>query len=358
MVEWSRPGASLAVFAGLTLFLVVAAHAGGLPRVLVVLATMAPGAILSVERRAARAKRSARCGRAAKKCKDAEASLKREAEAREDADRASVLTRAAARVELRGARGRRRGRPRGRDERGRAAGGDAADPLIDPEEVTIWTRLRALLKPQSPGSSPSSSGSSSSGAALAGGRRARRAWLGRRLGATWAGGPLWRRSTAWRRHFACVRRGELQFWYSASHALAGVSPVLVVSLDNARVRRAGRRRPARVDLARAPEIAPAEHREWRLAAAHCRDADALRRCVCREASFAGDSDDRPVSPALSGCLTFCRGGLCACNILYPRDCIHLFFEVSTSAVPGYHSRWTFHIGTARRIVRDRDNSGA
>ena len=48
--------------------------------------------------------------------------------------------------------------------------------------------------------------------------------------------------------------------------------------------------------------APAEHREWRLAAAHCRDADALRRCVCREASFAGDSDglDRPVSPALSG----------------------------------------------------------
>ena len=32
------------------------------------------------------------------------------------------------------------------------------------------------------------------------------------------------------------------------------------------------------------------------------DADALRRCVCREASFAGDSDglDRPVSPALSG----------------------------------------------------------
>ena len=35
--------------------------------------------------------------------------------------------------------------------------------------------------------------------------------------------------------------------------------------------------------------APAEHREWRLAAAHCRDADALRRCVCREASFAGDS---------------------------------------------------------------------
>ena len=132
-------------------------------------------------------------------------------------------------------------------------------------------------------------------------RRARRACRAR-LGATWAG-PLWRRSTAWRRHFACVRRGELQFWYSASHALAGVSPVLVVSLDNARVVDALAGDDLPVLTLHAPlKSAPAEHREWRLAAAHCRDADALRRCVCREASFAGDSDglDRPVSPALSG----------------------------------------------------------
>ncbi len=93
----------------------------------------------------------------------------------------------------------------------------------------------------------------------------------------------------------------MQFWYSASHALAGVSPVLVVSLDNARVVDALAGDDLPVLTLHAPlKSAPAEHREWRLAAAHCRDADALRRCVCREASFAGDSDDRPVSPALSG----------------------------------------------------------
>ena len=51
---------STQVFAGLTLFLVVAARMrADYLGVLVVLATMAPGAILSVERRAARAKRSA-----------------------------------------------------------------------------------------------------------------------------------------------------------------------------------------------------------------------------------------------------------------------------------------------------------
>ena len=49
LVEWSRPGASLAVFAGLTLFLVVAARMrADYLGVLAVLATMAPGAILSL----------------------------------------------------------------------------------------------------------------------------------------------------------------------------------------------------------------------------------------------------------------------------------------------------------------------
>ena len=60
LVEWSRPGASLAVFAGLTLFLVVAARMrADYLGVLAVLATMAPGAILSVERRAAQFNASA-----------------------------------------------------------------------------------------------------------------------------------------------------------------------------------------------------------------------------------------------------------------------------------------------------------
>jgi hypothetical protein len=301
LVEWSRPGASLAVFAGLTLFLVVAARMrADYLGVLVVLATMAPGAILSVERRAARAKRSARCRRAAKKCKDAGASLKREAEACEDADRAALLARAAVALNC-AARAVAVADAHADATNGAAARREATrpDPLIDPEEVTIWTRLRALL--EAIPAEPELERVFVERRRAQEWRRARRACRAR-LGATWAG-PLWRRSTAWRRHFACVRRGELQFWYSASHALAGVSPVLVVSLDNARVVDALAGDDLPVLTLHAPlKSAPAEHREWRLAAAHCRDADALRRCVCREASFAGDSDglDRPVSPALSG----------------------------------------------------------
>ena len=299
LVEWSRPGASLAVFAGLTLFLVVAARMrADYLGVLVVLATMAPGAILSVERRAARAKRSARCRRAAKKCNEAEASLKREAEACEDADRAALLARAAVALNC-AARAVAVADAHADATNGAAARREATrpDPLIDPEEVTIWTRLRALL--EAIPAEPELERVFVERRRAQEWRRARRACRAR-LGATWAG-PLWRRSTAWRRHFACVRRGELQFWYSASHALAGVSPVLVVSLDNARVVDALAGDDLPVLTLHAPlKSAPAEHREWRLAAAHCRDADALRRCVCREASFAGDSDDRPVSPALSG----------------------------------------------------------
>ena len=56
----------------------------------------------------------------------------------------------------------------------------------------------------------------------------------RQLGASWAG-PLWRRSTAWLRHFAAVSNGRLHFWYSAKHALDGVSPVLIVQLTDAQV---------------------------------------------------------------------------------------------------------------------------
>ena len=292
---------STQVFAGLTLFLVVAARMrADYLGVLVVLATMAPGAILSVERRAARAKRSARCRRAAKKCNEAEGSLKREAEACEDADRAALLARAAVALNC-AARAVAVADAHADATNGAAARREATrpDPLIDPEEVTIWTRLRALL--EAIPAEPELERVFVERRRAQEWRRARRACRAR-LGATWAG-PLWRRSTAWRRHFACVRRGELQFWYSASHALAGVSPVLVVSLDNARVVDALAGDDLPVLTLHAPlKSAPAEHREWRLAAAHCRDADALRRCVCREASFAGDSDglDRPVSPALSG----------------------------------------------------------
>ena len=299
LLEWSRPGASLAVFAGLTLFLVIAARMrADYLGVLVVLATMAPGAVLSVERRAARAKRSARCRRAARKCCEAEIKCRREADNCEDADRAAVLTKAAVALSC-AARAVAVADAHADATHGGAARREAPrpDPLIDPEEVTIWTRLRALL--EAIPAEPELERVFVERRRAQEWRRARRACRAR-LGATWAG-PLWRRSTSWRRHFACVRRGELQFWYSASHALAGVSPVLVVALDNARVVDALAGDDLPVLTLHAPlKSAPAEHREWRLAAAHCTDADALRRCVGREASGRGaDPPERPASPALS-----------------------------------------------------------
>jgi hypothetical protein len=297
LLEWSRPGASLAVFAWLTLFLVIAARMrADYLGVLVVLATMAPGAVLSVERRAARAKRSVRCRRAARKCCEAEMKCRREADNCEDADRAAVFTKAAVALSC-AARAVADADAHADATHGGAARREATrpDPLIDPAEVTVWTRLRALL--EAIPAEPELERVFVERRRAQEWRRARRACRAR-LGATWAG-PLWRRSTSWRRHFACVRRGELQFWYSANHALAGVSPVLVVALDNARVVDALAGDDLPVLTLHAPlNSAPAEHREWRLAAANCTDADALRRCVCREAA-GRDPPERPASPALS-----------------------------------------------------------
>ena len=143
-------------------------------------------------------------------------------------------------------------------------------------------------------------------------RRARRACRARNHGARMGGAPL--AAVDGVAAALCVRpRGELQFWYSAPHALAGVSPVLVVSLDNARVVDALAGDDLPVLTLHAPlKSAPAEHREWRLAAAHCKDADALRSSAApaSRTSFAGDSDGlRPVSPALSGDDVL-RDGLC------------------------------------------------
>ena len=110
-------------------------------------------------------------------------------------------------------------------------------------------------------------------------RRERRA-VARNLGAHWCG-PLWRRSVAWRRHFAAVLDHRLCFWYSARDALAGITPVLVVTL----------RRAALLDddspvliLHAAVDTAPDKIREWRLAAAHFRDARKLRDEIIRQAS--------------------------------------------------------------------------
>ncbi|KAK7247732.1 vacuolar sorting protein [Aureococcus anophagefferens] len=177
----------------------------------------------------------------------------------------------------------------------RAAGGrGGARPPSQP--ATVWQRLLALLEalPCEPELEQ-----------LFSQRRKARDWrrdrrsAARRLGAAWAG-PLWRRSTAWRRHFAAVRGPELQFWYSAQHALSGVTPVLVVSLGDARL----------VDDALASDNLPVltlhaplkskpdVHREWRLAAAHHRDARALQRCICDRAddSRAAAAADAPATP--------------------------------------------------------------
>ncbi|KAH8096445.1 vacuolar sorting protein 9 (VPS9) domain containing protein [Aureococcus anophagefferens] len=164
------------------------------------------------------------------------------------------------------------------------------------QPATVWQRLLALLEalPCEPELEQ-----------LFSQRRKARDWrrdrrsAARRLGAAWAG-PLWRRSTAWRRHFAAVRGPELQFWYSAQHALSGVTPVLVVSLGDARL----------VDDALASDNLPVltlhaplkskpdVHREWRLAAAHHRDARALQRCICDRAddSRAAAAADAPATP--------------------------------------------------------------
>ncbi|KAH8069555.1 vacuolar sorting protein 9 (VPS9) domain containing protein [Aureococcus anophagefferens] len=164
------------------------------------------------------------------------------------------------------------------------------------QPATVWQRLLALLEalPCEPELEQ-----------LFSQRRKARDWrrdrrsAARRLGAAWAG-PLWRRSTAWRRHFAAVRGPELQFWYSAQHALSGVTPVLVVSLGGARL----------VDDALASDNLPVltlhaplkskpdVHREWRLAAAHHRDARALQRCICDRAddSRAAAAADAPATP--------------------------------------------------------------
>lgn len=150
-------------------------------------------------------------------------------------------------------------------------------------------------------------------------RRERRA-VAHALGASWVG-PLWRRSTAWRRHFAAVRHNkQLCFWYKPKHALAGVSPVLVVSLRNATLVAPQLPHPggrlARGDsevidafardglrsiehanehpvltLHAATLAAPDKLREWRLAAAHYRDAAQLRQCIEDQANSDSEEDD-------------------------------------------------------------------
>lgn len=156
-------------------------------------------------------------------------------------------------------------------------------------------------------------------------RRERRA-VAHALGASWVG-PLWRRSTAWRRHFAAVRHNkQLCFWYSPKHALAGVSPVLVVSLRNAALvapqlphpgGRLNRGDSEAIDafardglrsieyanehpvltLHAATLAAPDKLREWRLAAAHYRDAAQLRQCIEDQANSDSEDDDDDDDPA-------------------------------------------------------------
>lgn len=123
--------------------------------------------------------------------------------------------------------------------------------------------------------------------------RRERAAVARALKASWVG-PLWRRSVSWRRHFAAVTDNrQLCFWYSARHALNGVSPVLVVLLNNASL---AVPLPETIDrdlpviTIHAPALnAPTSMREWRLAAAHYRDASNLRRCI--EAQIDDDDDE-------------------------------------------------------------------
>ena len=288
---------STQVFAGLTLFLVVAARMrADYLGVLVVLATMAPGAILSVERRAARAKRSARCRRAAKKCNDAEASLKREAEACEDADRAALLARAAVSLNC-AARAVAVADAHADATNGAAARREATrpDPLIDPEEVTIWTRLpesrpptfyprtpppprrsrRPRARPSPTLQSASTRRMSVSTQAPAGvtrshtGRARARAGLRRAapragVAAGAAGVPGAARRDVGGAPLAavdgvaaalCVRPARRIAVLVLGLARAGrrVAGPRRVFGQRARRRRAGGRRPARVDLARAPQ---------------------------------------------------------------------------------------------------------
>lgn len=144
--------------------------------------------------------------------------------------------------------------------------------------------------------------------------RRERTAVARALRATWVG-PLWRRSVSWRRHFAAVRDRQLCFWYSARHALNGVSPVLIVLLENATLvnplhdnqasdMEDSPLHPAAVDddapvlTLHAPVLAtPDMPREWRLAAAHYRDASSLRSCIQAQIL---DSDDDPEDQLFAG----------------------------------------------------------
>mmetsp|Transcript_2696 Transcript_2696/g.3683 ORF Transcript_2696/g.3683 Transcript_2696/m.3683 type:complete len:226 (+) Transcript_2696:3194-3871(+) len=59
-------------------------------------------------------------------------------------------------------------------------------------------------------------------------RRQRRA-VCNSLNASWSG-FLWRKSTAWRKHFATIQNNKLCFWFQPRHALNGVTPVLVLDI--------------------------------------------------------------------------------------------------------------------------------
>ena len=88
---------------------------------------------------------------------------------------------------------------------------------------------------------------------------------------------------------------RLGFWYSAQHALSGVTPVLVVDLnDAALVDDALSSDDLPVLTLHAPQKGkPDVHREWRLATAHYRDALKLQRCIKLA------SADRPAKAGLA-----------------------------------------------------------
>ena len=328
LLEWSQPAFTLLVFGALVLALAVAASVrADVLGVLATLGTFGPGLADRLQRRARRVARATAARRAAARC-DAAADALVAAAARADAadaaaaadgegagdaadgegagdgaappapgdgGLAAALRRAAccARAGARAARRADADADAASAAAVAAAGRGGARPPSQP--ATVWQRLLALLEalPCEPELEQ-----------LFSQRRKARDWrrdrrsAARRLGAAWAG-PLWRRSTAWRRHFAAVRGPELQFWYSAQHALSGVTPVLVVSLGDARL----------VDDALASDNLPVltlhaplkskpdVHREWRLAAAHHRDARALQRCICDRAddSRAAAAADAPAA---------------------------------------------------------------
>lgn len=291
MLEWAHPRSTMIVVVVLCVATYVTAQMrADVVGLMAVAATFGPGLLDRVNRALARRAKLARLWRLADQCDIAAkraASLPIAACAAASADALRCVA-SSARVS------------HGAAERVRAAA--TAPPASKP---AVWrAALNSLL--ESLPAQPELDAVFAERRRAAEWRRERTA-VARTLRATWVG-PLWRRSVSWRRHFAAVRDRQLCFWYSARHALNGVSPVLVVLLKNATLVNPlqdssasdmgnSTPHPAAVDddapvlTLHAPVLAtPDMPREWRLAAAHYRDASSLRSCIQAQIL---DSDDDP-----------------------------------------------------------------